>query len=298
MRMTVPRFLDDEARHGSLVRGALRARRRRGRGAPAPGPGFVALRGGLETLTRRLASLLPPGTLRTGSPVQRLTRDGAGWRLATPDGEVAAAAVILACPGYAAARMLAAHDLELAGLLSGLHYASCAIVNLVYRRADLARPLDSFGFFVPRTAGLPILACSHVSEKFGGRVAPDRVLLRVFLGGAVRPEVLDRGDADLARLSHDVLRDLLAIRGEPLLLTIRRHPRSMPQHPVGDQERVDRAVARAAAHPGLELCGSLVGAIGLPDCIRTGEAAARGVVAMLSAEEHARARAASELARP
>jgi oxygen-dependent protoporphyrinogen oxidase len=55
----------------------------------------------------------------------------------------------------------------------------------------------------------------------------------------------------------------------------------MPQFAVGYRSRMKAMVERARRHPGLALAGGVMGAIGLPDCIASGEAAAE------SAFEHA-----------
>jgi oxygen-dependent protoporphyrinogen oxidase len=153
---------------------------------------------------------------------------------------------------------------------------------MVYREADVGRPLESFGFFVPRTEGRDLLACSFASIKFRGRAPAGEVLFRAFLGGAARREVLDRDDAALSRLAEDELRGLLAIRGRPVLSRVHRFPRAMPQFEVGWPGRLHALRRRLAAFPGLFLAGSASGAFGLPDCIASGEEAARGVVDYLA----------------
>jgi len=46
---------------------------------------------------------------------------------------------------------------------------------------------------------------------------------------------------------------------------------------VGHRARVRAARAAAARHPGLALAGNSYEGVGLPDCVRDGEAAARAV---------------------
>ena len=48
----------------------------------------------------------------------------------------------------------------------------------------------------------------------------------------------------------------------------------MPQFNVGFPERRATIERRFADHPGLFIAGSAVGAVGLPDCIRSAEQAA------------------------
>lgn len=292
LRMTMPRFLDLEARDGSVTRG-LRA------AASAPAPrrpfghgtgrgGFVALHGGLSTIVERLIERLPAGSLRQGAHAIRVTAEPAagGWTVGLASGEtIRAGAVLFAVPAEAAAAALSAQDETLAGLLRRLRYASCATVNVAYRAADVRSRLDGLGFFVPRTEGLPILACSYVTEKFEGRAPAGTAVFRAFLGGATLPSALDQDDAGLIRDTHETLRRILSIAGEPVLAKVYRSPHAMPQFDVGAEASMTAIRERAAAHPGLFLAGSVAGAFGLPDCIRSGEEAGDRAAAFLSASQ-------------
>ncbi len=288
LRMTMPRFLDLEAADGSVTRGLRRAAHSRGHTRPfghgTGRGGFVAVAGGLSRIVEALVARLPEGCVRTGARVTRVALSSASeeWSVILAGGEtLRAGAVLFACPAEEAARALRGHDGRLAEELSGLRYASCATVNIAYRRGDVGARLDGFGFFVPRTEDLPILACSYVSEKFKGRAPAGVAVFRAFLGGATRPQALDADDAGLIRRTHDALRRVLAIDGEPLFAKAYRSPRAMPQFDVGARAWVAAIQAGAGAHPGLFLAGSVAGAFGLPDCIRSGEEAADSAAAFL-----------------
>jgi oxygen-dependent protoporphyrinogen oxidase len=280
MDMLMPQYLRMEREHRSIGR-AMRRRRTAGPERPPVG-GCASLAGGLGRLVEKLVETLPGGALRTRATVRGLKVDplDGGWRLALDGETVRADAVVLACPGYVSSRLLD-WDAELGRDLAHLEYASCATVNLLYPASALGRKLDGFGFFVGRVERLPILACSYVNRKFPGRAPEGHVLLRAFLGGARDPHVMELDDDGLVRLAHDCLAQLLRIRGRPSFARARRFPTSMPQFAVGYRSRMKAMVERARRHPGLALAGGVMGAIGLPDCIASGEAAAE------SAFEHA-----------
>ena len=294
LRMTMPRFLDLEATEGSVTRGLRRAAAAPARARPfghgTGRVGFVGLAGGLSRIVEALVARLPHGCVRTGSRVAGVDAAPAagGWLVRLASGEtLRAGAVLFACPAEDTARALRAQDGQLADELLRFRYASCATVNIAYRTDDVGARLEGFGFFVPRTEDLPILACSYVSEKFEGRAPAGTAVFRAFLGGATRPKALDADDAGLIRQTHDTLRRILAIRGEPVLATAHRSPRAMPQFAVGAQSSIAAIQDRAGAHPGLFLAGSVAGAFGLPDCIRSGEEAADRVAAFLAESQRA-----------
>jgi len=186
--------------------------------------------------------------------------------------------VILAAPTYQAAEMLKEADAALAAHLAGIDYASSVVINVAYRQGDLSRPLDGFGFVVPAIEGRSIIACSFSSVKYAGRAPEGYVLLRCFAGGAIQPHIYEWDDADLTRAVRRELRDLLGIEAAPLFALIHRHPRSMPQYPVGHLGRVAQIQELLARHRGLALAGNAYGGVGIPDCVHSGETAAENLV--------------------
>jgi oxygen-dependent protoporphyrinogen oxidase len=288
LRMTMPRFLDLESEEGSVTRGlrkAARSRAPRAFGHGTGGGGFVAIRGGLGRIVEALAARLPAGAVRTGVQVEAVRRslDGAGFSIGRAGGgTIEADAVVLACPAFEASRLLHGEDPALAVNLRALRYASCATVHLVYPRAEVREPLSSFGFFVPRTEGLPILACSYVSEKFERRAPKDTVVVRAFLGGATRPDILDATDDAIVRLAHGALRGVLRLAGEPSMTKVHRHALAMPQYDAGGAASLAALVTQVERHEGLFVAGSLAGAVGIPDCVRVAEEVAERVSAWVA----------------
>jgi oxygen-dependent protoporphyrinogen oxidase len=285
LEMSLPRLRELERRYGSVSRGVARVRVRRGPGTVESG-GFISLRSGLGSLVTHLAERLPDGSVCCDARLRRLRFDqAAGEWVLQAEGmeELRARTVILTCPAFEAARLLSGSDDRLCEALRELRYASCVTVNLGYVASQIRRPLQSYGFFIPRNAGLPLLACSHVSGKFAERAPAGHVLLRAFLGGALAPDTLDAPDDRLAQTAHETLRQLLGIEGGPMLATVHRYPRSMPQFAVGHRGRIDAMQERLRDHPGLLLAGAALGAVGLPDCIRSGERAAKAALSHVAA---------------
>ncbi len=274
---TMPRFRELERKHRSIIL-ALRAA---ARGAPAAGARyslFVSHRDGMAGLVADLAQRLPEGAVRLRSPVVSLARDGTRWRLRAGDATLDADAVILAAPAWAAARLVDPLDRTLARALEGIEYVSSATLTLGYRTADLPAGLPGFGFVVPRVERRVLLACTYASRKFAGRAPAGHDLLRVFVGGAHNPGAVDLDDETLVSRVRDELRGLLGVAATPVLLRVDRHRRAMPQYTVGHLARVAAIEARVAALPGLHLAGAAYRGVGIPDCVRSGEAAASAAV--------------------
>lgn len=288
LRATMPRFLEMERRHRSLIlamwRNARRteAEARHVRGASGARYSlFLSFDEGVQVLTRAVASRLPEGAVRLNTRVESLAPRPTGsegaqrrWLLKTSDGEtIEADAVCLALPAYASARLLRDVDDELADELDAVPYASTATVNLAYRRADIPHPLDGFGFVVPFVERRATLACTFSSVKFAGRAPEGHALLRAFVGGALQPEMFDLDEDRMIGAVRRDLQDLLGVSAPPLLAHVERWPRSMAQYHVGHLARVERIRSRLRSMPTLALCGNAFEGAGLPDCVRAGESA-------------------------
>jgi oxygen-dependent protoporphyrinogen oxidase len=242
---------------------------------------FVALRHGMIQLVEALAHGLPPGAVRLNTRVERVAKHPAGgWGLwlASQSQPLMVKRLILATPAYQTAKLLADFDAPLANELSEIPYAGSAVVNLGYRREQVAHPLDGFGFVVPSIERRPILAGSFSSVKYAGRAPEGHVLLRVFLGGAKHPSLVERSEADLRLIATNELAKLLGVSGEPIFCDVARWPRSMPQYHVGHLSRVSQIDRYLRPHFGLQLAGSYLRGVGIPQCIYSATRAAERVM--------------------
>jgi len=300
LQATMPRFLEMEREHRSLIR-ALRKQNSRtvseeGRSEPSGARYslFLSFDRGMQVLTDTLeerissfGSQLSTGdatvqtAIRLNTAVESITlEDGVGegphkWKLTTSGNEALFAdAVCMALPAYVSSRFLSAVDPQLAAELAEISYASSATINLGFKREDVPHPLDGFGFVVPFIEKRSLIACTFSSVKFADRAPAGDVLLRAFVGGALQPELLELDEGELLGRVLGDFRDLLGIERAPLFMEVTKWERSMPQYHIGHFERVKRIEERLAALRGLFLAGNAYSGLGIPDCIRSGEAAA------------------------
>ncbi len=312
MEAMFPQLRAYEREYGGLVKGMLAAKRKQRAakraaaatpGAPSPGLpprqpafGFISLPGGLEELIdgiqRDVRHRDPAGrnaVIRTGARVERVERVDTGhdaapeFLITMANGEpLTADAVILAAPAYHAAAFIRSVDEELATALRGIEYASTVTISVAYPDADVPRALDATGYVVPRIQQRPVLACTWVSSKFEGRSPAGHSLFRLFLGGAGRGSFVERTDDELLGVVRTEMRDVMGITADPELIRINRYDRAMPQYHVGHLDRVAGIRAQVARNPGLAVAGAAFGGVGIPDCVRSGVAAADQVLELLS----------------
>ncbi|MEM7314322.1 MAG: FAD-dependent oxidoreductase, partial [Planctomycetota bacterium] len=114
------------------------------------------------------------------------------------------------------------------------------------------------------------IAISFGSNKFAGRAPEDHVLLRVFLGGAKRRDLLEQSESWILNRAVQETAELLSINGEPAMQRLYRWSHVTPQYHVGHDERLDRIEKLVASTQGLALAGNAFRGIGIPQCIRSG----------------------------
>jgi oxygen-dependent protoporphyrinogen oxidase len=280
----VPQLREAERDHRSLLLASLaqgRARKRSGAGASSP---FVTLAGGLGQLTDALAAALeasPAVTVRMGTEVAGLERQGAGFAIRLAGGErLHGDAVVLTGPAPISAGLLDALAPGAADRLRTIPYGSTGVVSLGYRADQLPGPLVGHGFLVADGEPLSISACTWSSLKWAGRAPDGMVLLRAFIGQDGE-RLLAGPDAEIAAAARRDLALTMGVRGDPVVTRVARWPAAMPHYSVGHLERVAAAFESLARVPNLVLAGAAYHGVGLPDCIAQGRAAAARVQRVL-----------------
>jgi protoporphyrinogen/coproporphyrinogen III oxidase len=300
VRAVLPRFVEMEAKHGSLSRAMLAARKRMAamsHGKPKP-PLFSSMKDGMAQLVDAILAKLDPASVRTGVEIAsvcyasdrchpelqkepchpELSEGSASWELSTTTGSRHHFhSVILAAPAHVMSKVLNDAHPEIASELGGINYSSSVTVTLIYDRATLAGKDRGFGFLVPRSERRRMLACTFVHNKFPHRAPADKAIVRAFLGGAGDEEVLDWSDEQILATVRRELGEILGVNPEPRAVRIYRWRSSMAQPAPGHLERIARIEELRRDLPGLALAGNAFQGIGVPDCVRTGTHAAEQV---------------------
>jgi oxygen-dependent protoporphyrinogen oxidase len=274
----LPRFVEMESRHGSLTRGVL-SERKAARAQAARLPLFRTLKGGLGRIVQALQAGLNGKLELLSGRAECLERGAGGYRVRLCGSWLETDHLVLACEAHSAAGLLRPLDPRAAELLSTVPYGSSMTVALGFDRDAFPRPLNGFGFLVPKSERRRLIACTWVGTKFPHRVPEGTAVLRCFLGGMGDAGALDLSDDAIVAEVMEELRRIVEVTRRPRFSRIYRWPASMAQYTVGHLERMAELEERRAALPGLHLAGNAYQGIGIPDCIRTGKQAARAVAA-------------------
>jgi len=281
----LPRFREMENQHGSLIRGAMAAKRKAGKAEQKGKSLFMTLKNGLGELAKALETRLDPSRVHLEQRVVSIERIGHHWkspyRIRCEGNQVyEAEAVILALPVHECADLFASFTQDLVDACRAVPYSSAITVNLGFDEKVAAALPPGFGFLVPGKEPSRLLACTFVHRKFPYRAPPGKALLRCFLGGTRDPEVLQLSNNEINLLVRQELRSILGVETLPLFSLISRWPLAMAQYNVGHKDRIMRIAGLIQKYPHLHLAGNAYSGIGLSDCIRTGQDAVTQVMDM------------------
>jgi len=273
LKSCFPRINEVESEYGSLIRGLItlqKAARKAGKkDTPGPGPGgmLTSFDGGMSEMTDALATLLGP-RLRLNAPVSGISSQADRYSVHLADGSNEEFdSVVLACPAYAQAAMLADLSPLFAELIGGITYPPLSVVCLGYERSGMGPGLDGFGFLIPSREKRGILGTVVDSNVFPNRAPEGRVLLRAMVGGARVPAKAELPDGELMDLVRSDLRDIMGIESDPEFASIYRHEKAIPQYRVGHSSRLEAIEKELEKFPGLVLTGNAYRGVSLNDCV-------------------------------
>jgi oxygen-dependent protoporphyrinogen oxidase len=286
VRAVLPRFAEMEAKHGSLGRAMLAARRAMARAAKGPPrPLFTSLKDGMQQMVDALAGSLDVHALKTGTAVQAVSPEAGGWVVSAGLQSDQFDAVILALPTHTAANLVQRSGKELAAELSAIEYSSSVTVALGYDKQVRRSLPPGFGFLVPRSEAKRLLAATFVHNKFAHRAPDDRAILRCFLGGARGEHMLALSEQEILRIVREELTQILGLKAEPLFARVFKWKSAMAQYGVGHLERLRRIETLRQKLPGLALAGNGYNGIGVPDCVRSGTQAVEEALGQLGVNQ-------------
>ncbi len=281
LNATFPQFLQLEQEYGSLIRGSLRQRQKTPTLTANHGRSvFITLRSGLQTIVERLHDELHTwADLHINTAVTAIRRTESGQYALTathPKGTftLTADAVVMTAQAPVAAQLLRPLCPQ-AETLRHIPYVSTAAVILGYHQESLNVSLEGSGFVIPRAEGRGITACTWTSSKWPHTAPPGQALLRCYVGRAGQQEPLQQSDEDMVAMVRAELEDIVGLTSKPWFTRVVRWNAAMPQYLVHHRERVDSVKEKLRTSvPGLFLAGAGYHAVGIPDCIADGQAAA------------------------
>jgi protoporphyrinogen/coproporphyrinogen III oxidase len=276
MRALYPHYLDMEVRNGNLSSRPVSANPP---GAPK-GPMFVSFKGGMRRLTDALGEALTRTDLRLGEPSRTVKPAGSCLEVETASSTAEFDHVLVTIPANHA-QSLFKFNAQISDSLAAIPFASSVIVSVALPASAVERELCGTGFLTTFSPQGLLTGCTWTSNKWSHRAPPGSLLIRFFFGGAGKPDLTVKSDAELEAMALSAGKELLGLREPPLHVQISRWQSALPQYNMGHTDRV-REIESALESSGITLAGSSYRGAGIPDCMRQGAEAAKKIQEVLT----------------
>ncbi|MGC2331596.1 MAG: protoporphyrinogen oxidase [Candidatus Acidiferrales bacterium] len=275
LRAAFPTLEQWEREYGSILRGQMKSRSSSGATTARKGPPpLCSFRRGLDTLMRALGANLGDSA-QTGARASAMSRSGnlgdAGYEVRVMRGgreeTIVARAVVLAAPAYTASHLVGSVAPHLASILSGIAYASLAVVGTGYHKRQASMALDGFGVLIPRSEKRRTLGIVWNSSLFQGRAPEGQMVMTSFVGGATDLEIVAKSDQEIAAIVQEDQARILGITGSPITSAVWKHEKALPQYNLGHGHAVEaiREVERTV--PGLYFAGNYLEGPSIGRCV-------------------------------
>jgi oxygen-dependent protoporphyrinogen oxidase len=268
-----PKMVDMEREYGGLFKAMIaKGREAKRTGKKSGGPAGAAavlntFKNGMGELTDKLSAELN-GMVRLSSPVSAISFTNSVWTVSGIDFNLEADAVVLACPSYAAAKVIQNFAPDTAQAIREIPFAPVDVVCHGFAPEDLNHDLKGFGVLIPRAEGVRSLGSLWCDSIFPGQAPEGRHLLRTLIGGAHDPSVVNLSESELNQQADTDHQTLYGVNHPARFRKILRHEKGIAQYTVGHLSRVAASEALEAKARGLYFTGASYRGVSINGCAK------------------------------
>lgn len=268
---TFPMLGNYEKEFGSVIRGMITNRSNRRKKT-------ISFRNGLQSLTKALAG--KDKDIFFKHEVYRVTKAEGEFliEILSPAGykTLTASKLVITAPAFEAKHFIYDVHKELSEALAKVTYAPMAVVHSVYKKAQVAHPLNGFGGLHPNAEHLYTSGSIWSSSIFPYRCPSDEVLFTSYVGGILHKDKVYESDEAIQLQVHDELKKLYNITAsKPVLQKIHKWPQAIPQYDKNINEVYK--LTEQAEKEKIYICANWKDGVSLSDCILKAQKLARAL---------------------
>lgn len=270
-----PKIVSLEEKYGSIFKGMKELK------GEIKSKGLGSFTEGMGTLSQAIENIIKDSivyNVRTTN-IQQMTK---GYKItcqSNGDEQIFLADIIIsAVPAYSLSSFIKTIDESLSNQLSKVVYAPIIVAHTAYKKTDLNKKLDGFGFLVPRGQKVRLLGSLWSSSLFEKRAPNDEVLFTSFIGGMLDKEACDLTNEDLMRLLQKDLAKTIGIKTSPSFACLTRYTYAIPQLNLGHKKLISEINGLASGHKGLYLTGSYFNGVSVANTIDHANETAKAVL--------------------
>jgi oxygen-dependent protoporphyrinogen oxidase len=183
-------------------------------------------------------------------------------------------ATIVATPAYAAAKIIKDLNPVLAQILGQIPYAPVAVAGLLFKQGAFKQKPDGFGYLIPSKENKDILGVLIESNVYADRAAGDQIMMRVLLGGAHHPAIINDTQKQILAKAVKEIDSMYGLISGPIETFVKQWPQAIAQYEISYPHYRESIVEQCAKTPGLYLCGNYLDGISFNDCVNSAKSLA------------------------
>ncbi|NWF88469.1 MAG: protoporphyrinogen oxidase [Ignavibacteriaceae bacterium] len=286
VKSAFPNLYSLEEKYKSIIWGtfkSIRERRKSSSKQKKSGKTF-SFKDGMNVLPKALAAKIGEALLLQ-TEAKKIEKSEEGYLIqCTHKGEnisIYSNVVISSIPAFIASDLFRSFGEGIAKHLSEIYYAPVLVHYLAYKKENVKRTLDGYGFLVPAKERKSIYSSIWNSVIFQNRSPEDMALFSIYIGGARNTEILSLDKELLFMKVRGEFENIMNITGEPVKSSYRFWPKAIPQYSIGHNDHELYFGYFEKKNPGIILTGSYRGGISIGDCIKSSEIAAEKAILLL-----------------
>ena len=175
--------------------------------------------------------------------------------------------IVLATPAYTAAKIVRNINPVLAQILDQMPYAPVALAGLLFKLDSFKKIPDGFGYLIASKENKDVLGVLIESNVYPQRARQDQLMLRVILGGAHHPAIIDLNEKQILGLAIKEIDSIYGLKSQPTETFVKQWSKAIPQYEINYPHWRLSVAEQCSKTQGLYLCANYLDGISFNDCI-------------------------------
>jgi oxygen-dependent protoporphyrinogen oxidase len=276
VKSAFPKLYRLEELYGGLVKGLLKGAKERKKNAEKSKQTakMFSFKNGMQTLPNAIAASLSEKVLFNVSDIHISKIENkykVDYSINGENKSEECDSVLSTVPAYILPKYFAPFDNNLEHTLKGVYHPPVMILYLGYKKEQIKRKLDGFGYLIPTKEKQNYLGAIWSSVIFPYRAPEGEEAFTIFIGGAQAPHLFDIPKEELIKNVISQFSRLMKIEGEPIFIRHKFWEKAIPQYNLGYIEIEKYCDNFEKKNPGLFISGNFRGGISVGDCIKNSE---------------------------
>lgn len=276
VKSAFPKLYRLEEVYGGLVKGLIKGAKERKKRAEQSKQSakMFSFINGMQSFPKAIANKLNDKIIYE-SRVQSVERNFDGWVVKFEKNgiinELNTDIILSTIPVYEASKIFSKIDSNFDKHSSAIYYPPVMVLYVGFRKKDVLRELDGFGFLIPSKERKNFLGAIWSSTIFPNRCDAENAAFTIFIGGARSPYLFDLEREKLINKVLTEFKEIMNISSDPIFLKERMWYKAIPQYNIGYVEHENYFDKFEKENPGIFISGNFRGGISVGDCVKNSE---------------------------